>query len=203
MSVLNILFGNRTPSGFSLSGMVEFSADLTLEETHERDATVTEHAIESGASVTDHVFLAPERLRLEGFVTDSGVAVLASDPGRTQSAFDTLDRAWKEREPVTVVTGYRTYRDMIITRLVLPRTRPDSMRFTIEMQHITIVSAATTEIAATTGASAGVGAPSAQTDADATAGRTDAGRQPTRESSEATTDAAESVRGQSILRGFF
>lgn len=203
MSVLNILFGNRTPSGFSLSGLVEFSADLTLEETHERDTTVTEHPIESGASITDHVFLSPERLRLEGFVTDSGVAVLASDPGRTQSAFDTLDRAWNARERMTVITGYRTYRDMVITRLVLPRTRPDSMRFTIEMQHITTVSAATTDIAATTGASPGVGEPSAQADADATAGRTDAGRQPTRESSEVTTEATESVRGQSILRGFF
>lgn len=203
MSVLNILFGNRTPAGFSLSGLVEFSADLTIEELHERDATVTEHPVESGASVTDHVFLSPERLRLEGFVTDAGVAVLASDPGRTQSAFDTLDRAWASREPVTVVTGYRTYQDMVITRLVLPRSRPESMRFTIEMQHITIVSSAMTDITATTSAGAGVGGPGEQADADSTAGRTAAGRQPTRESSEATTGAAESVRGQSILRGFF
>ena len=172
---INFLFGNRTPAGFNLSGVVEFDADLTVEETHERAADVTEHPVESGARVSDHIILQPARLTLEGFVTDAGVAVFGASAGRTQTAFETLDEAWREREPVQVVTGYRTYSDMVIVRLDMPRERPGSMRFSMELQHVAIVSSEVVEVAA----------PDADT-ADLAAGETDAGRQSTRGASDAT-----------------
>lgn len=206
MSIINVLFGNRLPSGFQLTGLVEFAADLTIEEVHERDARVTEHPVESGAMVSDHIILSPERLVLQGFVTDAGVAVLSSDPGRTQGAFDTLETAWKARQTVSVVTGYKTYHDMVITRLVMPYNRPNSMQFTIELQHVTIVSAATTQLAQTTGGDGGdsaIGAPDSQQTGDATASRNDAGRQPTRPAGEATTQATETAQRRSTLAGFF
>ena len=172
---INFLFGNRTPAGFKLSGVVEFDADLTVEETHERAADVTEHPVESGARVSDHVILQPARLTLEGFVTDAGVAVFGAAAGRTQTAFETLTEAWREREPVQVVTGYRTYQDMVIVRLDMPRERPGSMRFSMELKHVTIVESEVVNVAA----------PDADT-ADLAAGETDAGRQPTRGASDAT-----------------
>ena len=182
MSVINFLFGNRTASGFSLSGLVEFTADLTLEESHERSAEVTENPVESGATVSDHVITNPERLRLEGFVTDAPAAVFASDAGRTQGAFETLEQAWREREPLTVVTGRKTYTDMIIVRLDMPRTRPASMRFVIELQAVTIVQA---QDVAVVGPEAGVDSQNSG-DPDLVQPESDAGRQPTREASEST-----------------
>lgn len=182
MSVINFLFGNRTASGFSLSGLVEFTADLTLEESHERSAEVTENPVESGAVVTDHVITNPERLRLEGFVTDAPAAVFASDAGRTQGAFETLEQAWREREPLTVVTGRKTYTDMVIVRLDMPRNRPASMRFVIELQAVTIVQA---QDVAVVGPEAGVDAQNSG-DPDLLQPESDAGRQPTSEASEST-----------------
>lgn len=202
MAIINFLFGNRTNSGFQLSGVVEFSADLTIEERHERNAQVTEHPVESGAKVSDHVILSPERVIISGFVSDAGVAVFGSQPGKTQGAFDTLESAWRSRETISVVSGYKTYQDMIITRLNLPRNRPESMQFDIELQHVTIVSAAMGELGQTSNSSA-IGTPANQEVGDATASRSEAGRQPTQPSGSATTQAAESAQRQSTLAGFF
>lgn len=189
MSVINFLFGNRTPSGFNLSGIVEFDADLTIEENHERAAEVTEHPVESGAQISDHVILSPERLRLSGFVTDAGVAVFGSNPGRTQDAFETLDIAWASHELTQVVTGYKTYRDMIITRLDMPRNRPESMQFSIEFRHVNFVDSQTAELAS-----------ASASDEDLAL---DAGRQPTSEPSEAVESVVEKARSRSTLAGFF
>lgn len=182
MSVINFLLGNRSPSGFALSGVVEFDADLTIEESHERAAETTEHPIETGAVVADHVILSPERLRLEGFVTDAGVALLGAQPGRTQTAFETLEDAWGAREPVQVVTGYRTYQDMVIVRLDMPRQRPGSMRFSMELKHVAIVSSTEVPVVAAE--------PDTQ---DLAAGESDQGRQSTREASTATDERASSL----------
>jgi hypothetical protein len=195
MAIINFLFGSRLPSGFSLSGVVEFDADLTIEENHERAADVTEHPVESGAVVSDHVILSPERLRVSGFVSDAGVAVFGAQPGRTQGAFETLDSAWRARDLVQVVTGYKTYRDMVITRLDMPRNRPESMQFNIEMQHVIIVDSQTAQLAA--------GEPSSPAVANATGSRTDAGRQPTGTAGDATASAAERAQTRSTLAGFF
>lgn len=203
MAAVNFLFGSRTPSGFSLSGIVDFEADLTLEESHERIAEVTEHPIESGAVVSDHVILAPERLRLEGFVTDAPPGT--GDAGRTQGAFETLEQAWRERQPMTVVTGRKTYQNMIIVRLDMPKTRPTSMRFQIELQAVTIVNAQDAVLAGPEPGGVGAGAAGAGTgpgagvdsqasgDPDLTQPESDAGRQATRPASEATETRSSTI----------
>lgn len=148
MSIINFLFGTRSSGGFIVFGLVVFNADLTISEQHERVATPTDHPIETGAKITDHVILSPERLTLQGFVTDTpvGGGFLASLPGRTQAAFTVLDLAWRLRQPVVVITGRKTYTNMIITRLSLPRSDPASMSFTMDLQHIKVVSTADAEL---------------------------------------------------------
>lgn len=139
MPIVNFLFGNRTNTAFSIEGAVSFEADLTIEELHERSAEVTQHPVESGGTISDHVILQPERLRLDGFVTDARLR----DPEatRTQSAFADLDTAWSSGQLVQVITARKTYQDMVITRLDLPYDRPESMQFSIELQQIKIVDA--------------------------------------------------------------
>lgn len=139
MAIVNFLFGNRTSSGFAIEGAVSFEADLTMEELHERSAEVTQHPVESGGTISDHVILQPERLRLDGFVTDARLR----DPEatRTQSAFADLDTAWSSGQLVQVITARKTYQDMVITRLDLPYDRPESMEFSVELQQVKIVDA--------------------------------------------------------------
>ena len=137
MPVVNFLFGNRVASGFSIEGATSFDADLTIDELHERTASVTEHPVEAGSVISDHVIVNPERVRLTGFVTDAG----PRDPerGNTQAAFDALDKASEEGKLIQVITGRKTYADMILVSADLPRERPDSMRFALEFVKVNLV----------------------------------------------------------------
>lgn len=185
MSLINFLFGTRTPAGFKLEGAIEFEADLTLEETHERTSEISQNPIESGGFVSDHVILNPERVTIQGFQTDTPAAVLALfRGGRTQDAFEKLESAWKSREPMTLVTGRKTYKSMMITRLSLPRDRPKSMAFTIELQKIQIVETQTGRLGAGFAVAAGALSSAAEASpspevANLASAPFDAGRQPT------------------------
>jgi len=177
--MLSLLFGERTPSGFALEGVVEFQADLTIEEMHERSADVTESPVEGGGVVSDHIVLNPERLRLEGFVTDATPAPLTFDRGKTQAAFDRIDEAFSSGEPMTVVTGRKVYENMVLVRADLPREKPSSMEFTLEFVRVVVVAAEMGELAA------------ADIDADVVdqvAPEVDAGRQPTGAAGGAASD---------------
>lgn len=198
MASINFLFGNRTPSGFSIAGAVSLGADVTVRESHERLADVTQHPVETGATIADHIVLQPERVTLEGFVTDSPTVAFASaQRGRTQDAFFTLDRLYREREPVSVVTGYRVYESMVIVRLDMPRERPASMQFTIELQHVRVVESATAPLpdvaeSADEGAAAS-GERTAGDTRDLASPQQDAGRQAAREASAPTAERATSI----------
>lgn len=138
MAIVNFLFGNRVSGGFSIEGAVSFDAQLTIDEMHERSATVTEHPIENGSTISDHVIISPERLRLTGFVTDASPR--DAERGATQSAFDALDAAASSGQLMQVITGRKTYQDMILIAADLPRERPDSMQFSLEFVQVRLVS---------------------------------------------------------------
>lgn len=185
MDIINFLFGLRDPTGFALVGVVEIEADLTISESHERSASTTTHAVEAGAQISDHVVKDPAKVNLNGFVTDSRAAVIGADRGRTQSAFDLLTRLWQDGEPLTVVTARRTYENMIVTSLSLPKQTPSSMDFSVELTHVRIVTSQIVDLpknAAT------------QEIADKAAPEVDTGRQTTQDP---TPDTA--AKGQSAL----
>ena len=137
MAIVNFLFGNRLRGGFNIEGATSFDAQLTIDELHERSSTVTEHPVEDGSTITDHVIVNPERVRLTGFVTDAGTR--DAERGATQAAFDALDRASTQGQIVQVITGRKTYQDMILVSADLPRERPDSMQFSLEFVQVRLV----------------------------------------------------------------
>ena len=174
MSIISILFGTRAPESAVIGGI---EMDVTLEETHSRDAQVTENPVESGATVADHVVLEPEGVSIEGFISSAPVRILPlgqAGTGRVLDAFEELDRLWRRREPVELVTGYRVYDDMIITRLELPRRREVGLRFTAELRKVNIVDSEVAEL------------PALDEVSDAAAQEQNRGRQSTREASEST-----------------
>jgi hypothetical protein len=59
--------------------------DQTVSEGHEATAEVTEHPVEKGSNVADHVRQNPQNLTLEMFVTNTPIV----DLGRGSSRFGT------------------------------------------------------------------------------------------------------------------
>lgn len=145
MTLTNLIFGTRSDVAAKIG---RFEMDVTIDEFHEKSARVTENPIEDGSLINDHVILEPERVSINGFITDAPlvpiVGLIDSITGggykRVTDAFAKLEDLFNAREPVTLVTGYKTYFDMIIVSLSIPRTREIGMRFSVELKKLKKVS---------------------------------------------------------------
>lgn len=140
----------------TLTRIGEVRLDAAIREEHVASARVTESPVESGAKVSDHVFLEPESLNIDGVITDTPVYLhpasaneddglltvpLASSGSRAIDAFEALRRLLANREPLTVVTGLHVYNNMVMTNLNVPR-EPESglaLRFSCELRQVQIV----------------------------------------------------------------
>lgn len=128
--MIQVLFNGR---GKNQIGAIEI--DATLEETHERQTEITDHPVENGAFIQDHIINAPRRLTMTCMVTDTP---LGEESGlRAQAAFDALEELRDLRTTFTVVSGFRVYENMAFETLTMPKGREGALRFTATMKQIT------------------------------------------------------------------
>lgn len=92
----------RTRVAISITeGLTFIELDATLSEIYRGDATVTDHPVEEGADITDHIRRQPERVDIEAQVSNYPILALASlraepiQPGgdprrRAEEAFEFL-----------------------------------------------------------------------------------------------------------------
>jgi hypothetical protein len=120
------------------------SEDITM------SSNVTQSPIETGESITDHVYNEPLQLRIEAIVSDSDPVrqlrrvlniVPNTDPRFViprLDAYESLRDLWKGKAPVDVVTGLELFSNMLVTNISIPRTVEDgnSLRFTVDMIQI-------------------------------------------------------------------
>jgi hypothetical protein len=135
---LAVLFRTNPGRRISIGGIV---VDATLEELHEYNATVTQHPIEEGGFVTDHVYENPRKVRIKGEITDSPVvffSVLGGVSNRRIEAYDQLLALYQTNDIVTIVTGLKIYNDMVIQALSFPRdpATGERLNFVIELEQI-------------------------------------------------------------------
>jgi hypothetical protein len=147
--------------------------DVITSETHEGSSVLTEHAVESGAPISDHKRANPRRIAIEAIVSNtplgapprSGYAEttietsLSKDEGmpnvlvfsrrfdRIQDVLATLDRLRLEATSVTLTTSRRTYDAVQIVSVTEPRAPEDgdTQRFQIEIQEVRVAQSRTVE----------------------------------------------------------
>lgn len=112
--------------------------DLTIEESHLRNADITDFPVEGGGQIQDNISNQPKRLKITGFVTDSPIDSDTTLVNRVQDAFDALDELFDTRAPFDVVSGLKSYSNMAFESLELPRQRDGSIQFTATLKQITI-----------------------------------------------------------------
>lgn len=112
--------------GRNIGGIIP---DVVVEETHLDSATITEHAIEQGAPITDHAYLNPAELTMRvGWSTSSlalgGVlrgiqagTLLQGKLSTVRDVYDALLKLQASRQPFDVSTGKRLYKSMLIKSL--------------------------------------------------------------------------------------
>lgn len=137
--------------------------DASISESHVGEVEVTEHPVEQGANVTDHVRPKPDTLTIEGFVsntplnraqnkravesqgfrlsTTSERDVIVGQPGNAETAYTKLRELKDSGTLITVTTKLRTYDNMVIKSLSVPRDAKvgDALKFSATFQRITIV----------------------------------------------------------------
>ena len=100
-----------------LAGRVDGYPD----EEHKLSMEITEYPVESGKPLTDNAVKLREEVRLTGVVSDL-VPLSIEDAGRRAGhVWDDIVQLFNDRTLVTVITGLRVYRNMLVTKAIAPR----------------------------------------------------------------------------------
>jgi len=131
-----------------------YEIDAAVSEEPQFDNEVTEHPVESGANVADHVNARPGVLVVEGIVSDTPIGPLADrraadasdgellDPTPpSDDAFARLVAISEARQPVTVETSRRTHQNMVLESLSERRdaSSGEALRFRATFRQIRVV----------------------------------------------------------------
>jgi len=119
----------------------QFQARVTVEEIADDSLEITQHPIEQGASITDHAYVKPAMLRIEDIFTDF--------QGPLAEQYSNLLKLQAQREPIKVITGKRTYNNMLIKSLtqINDVNNENILRVRFLLQEVNIVSFQTISVA--------------------------------------------------------
>jgi hypothetical protein len=145
MGLISIL-SRFTPSIGSLT------LDAAITETHEMEAELTEFPVETGSDIADNRIKRPRIVTIDGVVASAPtnplqiVGPLA--PLSVPNGFKALEALFDSSELITVVTELKTYEDMAITKISIPRSNDTgrAIFFSMECRSVQIVSNRTFEV---------------------------------------------------------
>ena len=150
MATVNLVF-DRT-----LAQIGTVTLDVSISEQHTGTNEVTDHPVEEGVNIVDHVRPKPDTLKIEGLVTNTpsptsdapsfpvtvgDVTFLSKskfDAARAGTAYSDLLALKENATLITVVTGLRTYDNMVIESLDVPRDARtgQALRFSCSLKQI-------------------------------------------------------------------
>jgi len=129
MGLTELIFGPKT---HLTVGVVQF--DASVSETHTRECEICDHPVEEGATISDHIWRTPERLEVNGIVTNHPLVFLASVQAvspltddmspvtdRAEVAYFKLAELMDTGQLVSVVTSLREYQNMAIVSMSVTR----------------------------------------------------------------------------------
>lgn len=125
----------------------QFIFDAVFMTNHSANATVTQHPVQSGTSISDHAYMEPDEVSIDIGMTDTAASV-SGGASHSVNAYTQLRAIMELRELVTLVTRLRTYRNMLITSISVPddyRTMY-ALRASIVFQQINVVSVSTVTV---------------------------------------------------------
>ena len=111
------------------TGEVLYAADCTVSEGHVASAKVTEHPVERGAPISDHVQLESRELRVDAFTSTTPLQG-AAGAERDLAAYDRLIEIRNARRPVIVTTTLGVYESMILSKVEVGRSNGDGESIT-------------------------------------------------------------------------
>lgn len=114
----------RKTTGATLTGQnsPELVFDLTVSESYANIATVTQHPVEEGANITDHIRIEPQKLTMTCMFTDAPIHT-SGGIDRSKGLYASLLQLFNTKEVLTIVTGLKSLENMVITAITTPRNQ--------------------------------------------------------------------------------
>ena len=125
--------------------------DAAISVVYSRTADVTDHPVERGSNVSDHVRPKPVEIKIEGMLTNTPIGVgITVDPfstitptstDRSSKAFTELHRLFEAGETLKIVSELFSFENMVIQSLDIPRDSKsgDAFFFTCNLKQIRMV----------------------------------------------------------------
>lgn len=119
-----------------------FTFDAVFRTDHMANVTVTQHPVQTGAAISDHAYSEPDEVTLEIGMSD---AVSYAGTNHSINAYSQLRAIMDKREPVTLITRLRSYKNMVITSMSAPDdyTTMNALKATIYFRQVEMVSVST------------------------------------------------------------
>jgi len=87
----------------------ELIVDAILQESHDWSAKVTEHPVENGETLSDHVQVLPLVLKIEGIISNTPISFLGvpifTSSNRVEEAYTKLEQIFSKRQPIDIATS--------------------------------------------------------------------------------------------------
>lgn len=173
-----------------------FVFDAVFSTDHSANLTVTQHPVQSGASISDHAYMEPDGVSIEIGMTDVASDTASAGTSRSVNAYTQLRAIMEQREPVTLITRLKTYQNMIITSMSAPDDfkTMHALRVSVYFQQINIVSVSTIAVQETvTGSKSSASGSGGSTSKKNTSSGSSAKTQTTKQTTKATTNPSTSV----------
>jgi hypothetical protein len=124
-----------------------FVADVTVEEIHIDTLEITRNPVEQGAAVTDHAYKEPAAVIIRAGWSNSSPQAFG-DPGYVNDTYQQFLDLQLSRQPFDIVTGKRSYSNMLIARMQVrtDETTEDALMMECECHEIILVNTQTVTV---------------------------------------------------------
>lgn len=139
----------------------ELIVDAFLSEIHELRTEATEHPLENGSSFVDHIYNLPISIQLEGIISNAPMSLIGLTAYRSfmnfkegesnnllETAFKKLENIFAQRQPISIQTSVKIYKDMVLESLSIERGGGDFLKFRCTAKQIRITNQQRIEIPA-------------------------------------------------------
>ena len=139
----NVVFivANKKKTSANISGLKYFP-DCTVSVSHSFENDVTEHAVEDGASFSDHIQNKNKTFSVSGIYNTKGLNIYTGDnisqDNRIADAYSFLVSLRDERKTFTLVSKYDVYPDCVVRSLRFPLAPTDGNTLLFEMDLVQI-----------------------------------------------------------------
>lgn len=149
MAIINMLLKRGRGTSLAMIDQDEVNirnipVDATQSETHQIRVALTEHPLETGESVTDHIRRLPDEITIEGIFSNSPISVFdfsqrqLAGESHTERALGFFEELANKKRLVNIDNRFKGYRNMVCTGVNFTRrsNQADQIRFSANFRQV-------------------------------------------------------------------